>query len=209
MTPDEALHRRRTAIHKAAHACVSQDLGIEVEYASVRPGRNFDGVAVNAHAAVADLDRLGLGGVMDQPPALRADVERRVVVMLAGEAAALVFAEPDVDGWDVDPVEVAARGLAALPPRVAELAIAAENSEAMPATDADKAGELAAALTGPTGGAAHYLAWLSAEAEFLVRQRRDAILRVADALEAHAILTGDQIAAITSPAATAATSKET
>src|SRR4051794_32921778 len=86
MTDPTAL--RRTALHEAGHAVAELILGGQVEYVSTRPGNAFRGIEV---AVPRPLD---LGGfdpfrsVSVQPPGLRADVERRIVVFLAGEIAA-------------------------------------------------------------------------------------------------------------------------
>ena len=45
-------------------------------------------------------------------------------------------------------------------------------------------------------GGAFYLEWLRAEARALVVRYQDEILRVADALERHAVLRADEVAAL-------------
>ena len=192
-----AEDRRRTALHEAGHAVAGVVMGRPLEYASIRPGRTFSGIAVPVprdRPPGFDPDRF----VPVQPAELRADVERQIVTVLAGDLAALYLAEPRSGYVDTSEEEVAA-ALEALGPRVAELVIHHETDEVPTDSDEERARGLALAFIGNDAGAAHYLAWLRAEASQLVIRYRAAIVRVADALERHAVLAGDAIAALVYP----------
>ena len=70
----------------------------------------------------------------------------------------------------------------------------AEESE----PDEERAWSLTQAFAGPETGI-WYLSWLREEAKAFVIRYHAAILRVADALERHAVLRGDQVAALVFP----------
>ncbi len=193
--------RRLIALHEAAHAVANTVLNVPMEYASIRPGRRFLGVAVAAPREGSpptgfDPDHV----VAMQPPDVRAEIERRIITTLAGEIAALYLADaPARTGYSDDDSEtIAASALAALGPRVAELVVEDEQRDEPLDADETRARSLADAFAGPEAGA-YYLEWLRAEARELVIRYRSAILRVADALERHAVLSGEQIAALVRP----------
>jgi len=200
-----ALHdpagRRRTALHEAGHAVADYVLGRPIEYVSIRPGLTFGGIAVTMPR-----DRPDAGGfapwspVALQPPALRADIERQIIATLAGELSALFLAvAPGTVRYSDDAAEEIAGGaLAALGPRTAELVVDHEESEESSGSDETNAWDLAVAFAGPEVGG-HYLGWLRAEARELVICYHGAISRVADALERHAVLAGEQVAALVHP----------
>lgn len=195
-----AEKRRRTALHEAAHAVADTEMGRPIDYVSIRSGHTFRGITVPVPRDLADLDGLSFGGVAAQPPALRADVERVIIGTLAGDLAELVLGPIDPPGYRPDDEEaelIARQALAALGPRAAELIGREEGTEPTP-TDEENAWRYAYALAGDTG-TTHYLEWLRAEARALVWRYRAAILRVADALERHAILRGEQVAALVYP----------
>ena len=87
----------------------------------------------------------------------------------------------------------------ALGPRISELVIHHETRDEAYVSDQHRATDFAIAVFGDVLGGAHYLAWLRAEAEALVIRYRTAILRVADALERHAVLRDEQVAALVYP----------
>ena len=88
--PDPAA-RRRTALHEAGHAVAFVTLGIPLEYASIRPGRSFNAVVVPTHREMPDLDAFGVGLLVEQPSALRAELERDVIATLAGDLAGSIW----------------------------------------------------------------------------------------------------------------------
>jgi hypothetical protein len=195
---DPAL-RRRVAVHEAGHAVAFVVLGIPLEFASIRPGRSFLGVVVPAARDGADLGALNFDAICNEPPALREDVERRIIAGLAGELAELYGTATPASGYlDDDDEQIARAALATLPSRIAELVTEHEDRLDPVTADEDAARELADAFAGPDVGP-HYLAWLRAEARDLVTRYAAAILRVADALERRAILTGDAVAALVHP----------
>jgi hypothetical protein len=191
--------RRTTAIHEAGHAVASIVFGREVDYVSIRRGKGFNGIACSVPRPrdVAGYDPVS---VLRQPSALRADVERDIVVLLAGELAALAFgSEPAPARYDEDEFErVATDALAALGPRVAELVIKNEASDEVE-YDRDGAIDLAMLMTEDVLAASAYFAWLEAEARAFVAAYRATILRVADALEEHAVRTGEHVARLVYP----------
>ena len=197
MTSDEAAARRRTALHEAGHAAADVVLGLPLEYASIRAGRTFAGVAVPVARDLRDADKLTMYPTMLQPPALRDDVERRVISMLAGALAELYLGElpPPRDYSDDEALAIARAALARLPPRLAELVVHHEEREDPTGGDEDNAYGLAEAIVGPEA-AELYLALLRHEARALVVRYHAAIRSVADALERHAVLSGDAVAAL-------------
>jgi hypothetical protein len=193
--------RRQTALHEAGHAVADVVFGIPIEYVSIRSGHGFGGIEVPVPREFADIAGFDLVPLVMQPPALRADVERCIIATLAGGVAALhLGSEPAPAGYDDDEAErIATQALGALGPRISELVIDNETNDKQFESDQDHATDLAIALFGDVLGGAHYLAWLRVEAETLVVRYRAAILRVADMLERHAVLAGDQIAALVYP----------
>jgi hypothetical protein len=193
--------RRRTAVHEAARAVADVVFGIPLEYVSIRAGNGFSGIEVPIHRDFTDIAGFDDVLLVMQPPAFRADVERRIIATLAGDMAALFLGgEPPPARYDDDAAEqIAKRALMALGPRISELVIHHEASDEPYESDQDRAIGLAIAVFGEVLGGAHYLAWLRAEAEALVIRYRTAILRVADALERLAILQGEQVAALVHP----------
>lgn len=81
------MTRREIALHESGHAVAFVVLGLPLEYASIRRGRTFAGRTVHAQIPM-DIAAIRFGRVPQQTPALRADVERRVIATLAGELAA-------------------------------------------------------------------------------------------------------------------------
>ena len=198
-----AAERRSVAIHEAGHAVADVVLGIPVEYTSIRPGKTFAGIEVPAPFEV-DLGSWNQYLPISAAPAdLRAYVEKRIIAFLAGPIAAVILYEPVGRGAPVreefDPDAIARQALANLGPRLAELVVAKEESDEPNNGDEANAFELANAFVGPDMGGAFYLEWLRVEARALVVRYAAAILRVADALERHAILQGDQVAALIHP----------
>jgi hypothetical protein len=197
--------RRRTALHEAGHGIAQVVLGRSVEYVSIRPGKTFSGVAVPIPHERLDIEGFNpFLPVAQEPAALRADIERDIIIDLAGDLATLLDGpgdnappassyrdEPDVDA-------IARRALEQLGPRLAELVVEHEQSEDPIDTDDAKAWTLAKAFAGPEASF-WYLEWLRAETRELVIRNRVAILRVADALERHAVLRGEQVAALVYP----------
>jgi hypothetical protein len=160
-----------------------------VEYVSIRPGRTFSGINVPVRTGRSDVDRFNpFLPVNAQPPALRGDVERDIICKLAGDIAALYLATP-TSGYrdEPDSDSIARRALESLGPRLAELVVAREESEEASDGDEANAWQLADAFAGPEVGM-FYLEWLRASARALVMRYSAAILRVADALERHAVL---------------------
>lgn len=195
------MTRRQIALHEASHAVAHVVLGLPLEYASIRRGRTFGGMTVSIPRGLAgagDFDTFK--PVPLQPAALRADVERRVISRLAGELGVLYLApvDPVATYTDDDSEAIAHEALAALSPRTAELVAKRETSEDGFQHDEAAAEELAAAFAGPESWVS-YLGWLRAEARALVVRYGAPILRVADALERHAVLDGEQIAALIYP----------
>jgi hypothetical protein len=82
--------------------------------------------------------------------------------------------------------------------RLAELVVDREESDEPLDDDETHAFALAGAIAsiGSEMGGAFYLEWLRAEARALVVRYQDEILRVADALERHAVLRADEVAAL-------------
>ena len=202
MTDHEAerrANRRRTALHEAAHAVAHAVLGVPIEYASIRSGRMSLGIVVGVQRDRPRMD--GFEGdypVPTQPPELRADVERSIIVTLAGDLAELYLDEQRGSAYTNDEAETAAvAALATLGPRLADLVVHLEESESV-VGDEDAARNLAVAFAGREVGPL-YLGWLRASAGELVITYRAAILRVADALERRAVLAGPAIAALVHP----------
>ena len=195
-----AATRRATCLHEAAHATIAVILGDAVEYVSVRSGKHFRGIAVPpVRHERPEADRFApWHPVCMQPPELRADVERSILVFLAGDLAALYLTPPQTSYVDEDVEEIARRALDNLGPRLAELVVGHEESDGPFDDDDTKAVGLASAFAGPQAGV-FYLAWLRAEARELVLRYQAAIRRVGDALERHAVLRGDEVAALVHP----------
>jgi hypothetical protein len=190
------MTRREIALHEAGHAVAFVVLGLPLEYASIRPGRTFAGVAVPAKRSPIDVNEIQFGRVSQQTPSIRAEVERRVIATLAGELAArYLAAEPAPTAYVGEEAETIAReALQRLRPRFAELVVHHEQAEDT-GTDEANAWE-AAGIFADGEPQALYLSWLRAEARLLVIRYSPAILRVAEALERHAVLNGEQVAAL-------------
>ena len=196
----DSAARRRTALHEAGHAVASIVLGIPVEYTSIRPGRAFSGINIAVLTPPADFDLFDPDRpAVLHPPGLRADVERRIIRLMAGELAARrLDRSPPASMYTDDAAQrIARRALASLGPRIAELVTANEQRDE-PSSDDQNAMDMARAFVGREGAFA-YLRWLTSEAELFVARYAAAILRVADALERHAVLRGDAIAALVYP----------
>jgi hypothetical protein len=192
------LERRRIALHEAGHAVADVLLGLPIEYASIRAGRTFAGIEVPVPRPVPDIDRLTIYPTLLQPTALRNNIERRVIATLAGQLAELYLDEPS-SGYMSDEADTIARqALAGLGARLVELVVEHEEREESPGRDESRAFDLAGAMVGPDS-AGLYLELLRHEARALVIRYHLAILRVADALERQAILSGDQVAALIYP----------
>jgi hypothetical protein len=199
-----AADRRIIAIHEAGHAVADVLLGIPVEFASIRPGKTFAGIEVPAPHRPDSFDWNQYLPISAAPADLRAYVEKRVIAFLSGHIAATTLYEPlprrrrlTVELPDAD--AIARDALASLGPRLAELVVAHEESDEETGGDEANAFALANAFAGPDMGGAFYLEWLRVEARALVARYEAAILRVADALERHAVLRGEQIAALVHP----------
>jgi hypothetical protein len=189
------MSRREIALHEAGHAVAHVVLGMPLEYASIRPGRTFGGVAVPGQRPI-DVNEIQFGRVSQQTPSIRAEVERRIIATLAGELAARFrAAEPAPTAYVGEEAETIARdALQRLGPRLAELVVHHEQAED---TGRDEANAWeAAGLFADGEPQSFYLAWLRAEARILVTTYAPAILRVAEALERHAVLNGEQVAAL-------------
>lgn len=185
--PAEApLDRRRIALHEAGHAVACVVFGTPLEYVSIRPGRTFGGVTVGVPREVPDAP--GRATWLD--PAIRVDLERRVIASLAGDLAERL--DPTAGPRPVDETEVRA-ALEALGPRVVEL-IEREQRDDPVLSDAAAAWYLAERLAGD--GARHYVEWLRVEANELVLRYAAAIGRVAEALERREVLDGPAVAAL-------------
>lgn len=193
--------RRRTAIHEAAHAVASVVLGVPVDYVSVRPGQTFSGITYGVQRTLSDLDGFDpFRAVTQQPAALRADIERKVMMTLAADIAVRNLGPGPMSGYD-EPKEaeaIAYQTLARFGPRLAELIVAQETSEEPSEYDETKARDLVYGFAGPDAAVA-YLEWIRADAGELVRRYQAAILRVADALERRAVLRGKHVAALVYP----------
>jgi hypothetical protein len=189
------MTRRGTALHEAGHAVAFVVLGLPLEYASIRPGRTFNGTVSPVQSTI-DVNEIQFGRVSQQLPSLRSIVERRIIATLAGELAARYLAtEPAPAAYVDDAAETIAReALQRLAPRVAELVVHHEQAEDT-GTDEANAWEAAGIFADGEPQAA-YLSWLRAEARLLVIRYSAAILRVAEALERHAVLNGEQVAAL-------------
>jgi hypothetical protein len=206
-----AAERRRVALHEAGHAVADVVFGRGVEYASARAGRTFAGLTLAAPGPAGATDGFDpFLFVVQQPAACRDHVERTVISLMAGDLAELFLVSEPVNAYSDDQAEQIARtALEGLGPRLAELVAKHEDREEPTPTDHEQAFSLAAAFVGPDPVAVgNYLAWLRAEASRLVRVYAPAILRVADALERRAVLSGAEVAALVNqprpPAARAA-----
>src|SRR5687767_7880847 len=123
--------RRRTCVHEAGHAVAQYVLGDQTEYVSVRPGKAFRGIHVQVKRQLTDIGRFDpFTSVSVQSPALRADVERKIVVFLAGDIAALLLAPHPLEGYQDDEADrIARQALDSLGPRLSELVVANERSD--------------------------------------------------------------------------------
>lgn len=129
---------------------------------------------------------------------LRADLERRVIAILAGSLAERWLGDRhQTNGFrETDPAEdIAREALATLGPRLLELVVAREESPEERVGDEANARDFAGAFAG-AAAAPMYLDWLRAIAQELVERFAPALIRVADALERRAVLSGDAIAAL-------------
>jgi hypothetical protein len=190
--------RRDVAVHESGHAVIEIVLGVPVEYASIRAGRTFRGVSLRAPGDVAGIAGFDpFRAIATEPPELRAHVERQIIGFLAGGLAEVYLAgsPPAASYGDDQAEEIARDALARLGPRLAELVVEYETREEPSDGDEANAAVIANAFAGPEAGA-YYLEWLRCEARALVVRYREAILRVADALERVATLSGEQVAAL-------------
>jgi hypothetical protein len=188
---------RRTCIHEAGHAVASVVVGEGVEFVSVRPTETFRGMNVSAPPA---LDLAGFDGfrsVSFEPPALRAGVERHVIMLLAGDLAAWLLGPTPADDYHAASADeaLARQALEKLGPRLSELLATIEADTEPQFGDEHNARVNCDAFAGPTVGAL-YLEFLRASARELVIRYARAIVRVADALERLHVLTGEQVAAL-------------
>ena len=195
--------RRWIALHEAGHGVAHVMFGTPLEYVSIRPGKRFGGLAASNRGDRPDSDEWDqFRPVSAAPPAFRASVEREIVGALAGEIAAAMLYQPtkrEPTRAQISEAEtIARRALAALGPRVAELVVANEESDEPYDDDETRAHDLAFAFAGPSAGM-FYLEMLRAEAREFVIRYQAAILRVADALQRHAVLEGEQVAALVHP----------
>ena len=198
--------RRWTALHEAGHGVAEVVLGGAGKYVSIRPGKTFSGIHVSVPSERDTSQFNPFKPLITQPAELRADIEREVIVYLAGDLAAATLYEPSGDESEAieapDTDALARQALASLGPRLAELIVADEESDEPHEDDETRAHELASAFVSigdDTMSGAFYLEWLRGEARALVLRYRAAILRVADALERHVVLQGEQVAALVYP----------
>lgn len=195
MTPEE---RRQVALEEGGHSVCQVVLGFGSKYASIRPGRQFSGIASGLGYDMPEGFNPDLF-VLQQPPEVRATVERRIFIWLVGDLSALYLADEPSVGYSSDEAEqIAQAALDELGPRLAELVVEYEQREDLDVGDEVWASRFANAFAGPEVGPA-YLAWLKIEAREFVLRYRHAILRVAAALERHGVLSGDAIAALVYP----------
>jgi hypothetical protein len=195
--------RRCIAIHEAGHAVAHVVFGDTVEYVSIRRGKHFGGIAVPGVRSRPDKDQWDpFVPVNASPPGFRASVERQIVSGLAGEIAVALLYRPTgrnpTRAVEAEAETIARKALDELSPRVAELVVTNEQADAPMDTDETVAHDIARAFAGPEAGI-FYLEWLRAEAREFVTRYQAAILRVADALERHAVLQGAQVAALVHP----------
>ncbi len=130
---------------------------------------------------------------------VRTRVERIIIVRLVGAIAAEMLA-PRPEDYTNRPVadELDREALERPGPRIAELVVADEASEEPVEGDEAAAFSFAIAFADINAGW-HYLEWLRAQAREFVVRYRSTILRVADALERHEVLRGDEVAALVYP----------
>jgi hypothetical protein len=193
-----AEDRRRLAYHEAAHGVVDLFYGREVEYLSIRPGRSHGGVA---RSRVPDQQRIDLDALLG-PEVLLTDsgarllVERAIVSVLAGQAAAELVDMQTGRLEDVPPLPAAvaaAEALATLSPRHRELLFASEARDD-PIDDDDRAFEFSYWLAGQEANL--HIAWLRQVANRMVRERWAAISAVAKRLLVRGVLSGAEVAQI-------------
>lgn len=191
------MPNQSVAIHEAAHAVIAHQLGYATDVVSIIPDGSRAGVTVRSNGTLGDVaDRLDV----DRPAALqdselRAQVERSVLVNLAG-AAGEAMLRP-VGGW-ADPADedeaLAAqrvRAIAGLPHMAAERLA---DTKPHGTTDEETAWATMRALAWDS--AAHYLEALRLDAQRLVQMYATEIRAVADELALRHVLTGDDVAEI-------------
>jgi hypothetical protein len=186
--------RRRTAHHEAGHLLGAALFLWKVEAVSIRPGESFNGIC--HYGDLTDLHvetppTFALVPSLDLPEDFRKSLERRIVVSLMGQLAAQ-YAVP-MTGFIPAPAEdfaeSAAKALARLSPRHAELVVAAERREPIP-DDEENAWAVSSALVGDAEAA--HLQWLRVVADQLVREWMAEIEALAEALLVSPVLSGDE-----------------
>lgn len=183
------------AVHEAGHAVVAWRLDHRLGWVTVEPGRSFDGCQTSWPAVAADPTDVD----PDVPPPLwpaaaRRNVEAEVMVLLAGDLAAELFARPTSGYRSPQPAE---RVIDQLPEPTDGERHHLANAQAEESYDTDDARALALAVVAFGGhrlaAAAPWLTWLQAEARALLTAHADDVLRLADALESRRTLGGDAV----------------
>ena len=131
---------RHVALHEAGHASVAYELQVPTGLISARPLAHFSGVAFFAPSRVK-ASSLRWGSPVVQPAGVRRQIERRIMTVLGGEAAARLLG-PIRNGYvssrtpDSDEAARLASILTTMPPSRAELDRLAETEQAdLPAVD--------------------------------------------------------------------------
>jgi len=198
MTERSAEQRWRTCLHEAAHGCLSEALGVEIDLVSARPGQRHLGVTFHGplptwsgEASVIAALPLPLA-----PADLRRAVEVRVCIALAGELAERLAPLPTgFVGTSEDEVvaERMTRQLTELSPRHVELLVTAEAATEV-TLDEEHAWRDAGALTSGDETIA-YLGLLRVITRRLVDLNAPEIVVVAEALMQGDVLTRDEFLA--------------
>jgi hypothetical protein len=192
--PDDEL----TALHESGHSVAARALRRRVTLVTIEPGERWAGcswsVAKPVRARIPSPD----APFAAWPAAFQVQLAHDVIVSLAGEISAAMFA-PRAAGRALDPPgapEVAGRLAAAAPEATEqERQRAAEGVSADNITDAERVDHLVyVGFANDWQRGLAWRAWLEAETAELLRANEDAVRRLAALLMARGVV-GEQAAA--------------
>lgn len=206
------MSSERTRLHEAGHEVIATVLGCDPRGATVVGGEVWSGIArfspVPVSTEVWDQGHAALSAGLPfacWPVEIRQAIETRVLIILAGEAAALLLGEPPEPRTArvaESTAERAAEIAAVLPePTAADLeAFTAAVNDTTEDTDDVKIARMARVAHGDDlASGASWLAYLDAQVRALVLVHAEQIRLLAELLELEPTLSGEAVAAALSP----------